>query len=150
MDFLVLQKYGRERFAGIHLRLTLHQIRTLTYLFLSLTTWRQKIRNKTLIVCSVLVVSLKTTMEKTRYHVRNDSDGCTHFVLVWRKILWALSGINTVLFVVCILCIFFYFVTILCDFCVNYLAPEIRNTCAPDLGRWNFLRKRVLHTFFFS
>jgi len=37
-------------------------------------------------VCSVLVVSLKTTMERTRYDVQNVSDGCTHFVLVWRKI----------------------------------------------------------------
>jgi len=48
--------------------------------------WKE-MRNKTLIVCSVLVVSLKTTMEKTRYDVRNVSDGRTHFVLVWRKIL---------------------------------------------------------------
>jgi len=45
-------------------------------------------RNKTLIVCSVLVVSLKTTMEKTRYDVQNFSDGRTHFVLLWRKILF--------------------------------------------------------------
>ena len=30
MFFLVLQKDGREWFAGIQLRLTLHQIRTLT------------------------------------------------------------------------------------------------------------------------
>ena len=40
-----------------------------------------------LIVCSVLVVSLKTTME-TRYNVRNVSVGRTHFVLVWREILF--------------------------------------------------------------
>ena len=39
-------------------------------------------------MCSVLVVSLKTTMEKTGYDVRNVSDGRTHFVLVWRKILF--------------------------------------------------------------
>ena len=45
-------------------------------------------RNKTLIVCSVLVVSLKTTMEKTGYDEWNVSDGRTHFVLVWRKILF--------------------------------------------------------------
>jgi len=45
-------------------------------------------RNKTLIVCSILVVSLKTTMEKTRYDASNISDGRTHFVLVWRKILF--------------------------------------------------------------
>jgi hypothetical protein len=42
----------------------------------------------TLIVCSALVVFLKTTMEKTGYDVRNVSDGLTHFVLVWRKILF--------------------------------------------------------------
>jgi len=39
-------------------------------------------------VCSVLVVSLKTTIEKTRYDVRNVSDGRTHCMLVWRKILF--------------------------------------------------------------
>jgi len=61
MLFLVLQKDGREWFAGIQLRLTRHQIRALTQLFLSLTI-RQKKGNKTLIVCSVLAVSLKTTM----------------------------------------------------------------------------------------
>jgi len=44
--------------------------------------------NKKLNVCSVLVVSLKTTVEKTRYNVRNVSDGRTHFVLVWRKSLF--------------------------------------------------------------
>jgi len=44
--------------------------------------------NKTLILCSVLVVSLKTSMEKTRYDVRNVSDERTNFLLVWRKILF--------------------------------------------------------------
>ena len=39
-------------------------------------------------MCSVLVVSLKTMMEKTRYDVRNVSDECTHFMLVWRKFLF--------------------------------------------------------------
>jgi hypothetical protein len=33
--------------------------------------------NKTLNVCSVLVVSLKTTVEKTRFDVRNVSDART-------------------------------------------------------------------------
>jgi hypothetical protein len=42
----------------------------------------KRIRKKTLIVCSVLVVSLKTTMEKTGYDVGNIADGCTHFALV--------------------------------------------------------------------
>ena len=87
MLFLVLKKEIREGFAGIKLRLTLHQIRTLTYLFLSLTIRRKK-RNKTLTVCSALVVNLKTTMEKSRYDVRNLSDGRAHIVLVWRKILF--------------------------------------------------------------
>ena len=41
--------------------------------------------NKTLIVHTVLVVSLKTAMEKSGCDVRNASDGRTHFVLVWRK-----------------------------------------------------------------
>ena len=46
---------------------------------------------------SVLVISLKTTMEKTRYDVRDVSDGRTYFVLVWSKILFvSLLGINTV------------------------------------------------------
>jgi hypothetical protein len=39
-------------------------------------------------VCSVRVVSLKTTNEKSGYDVRNIADGRTHFVLVWRKILF--------------------------------------------------------------
>jgi hypothetical protein len=37
-------------------------------------------RNKTLIVCSVLVVSLKTTKKKNGYDVRNVSDRRTHSV----------------------------------------------------------------------
>jgi hypothetical protein len=41
-----------------------------------------------LIVCSALVVFLKTAMEKSGYDVRNVSDGRTHFVLIWRKILF--------------------------------------------------------------
>ena len=45
-------------------------------------------RDKTPIVCSVLVISLKTTIEKPGYDVQNVSDGCTHFVLLWRKILF--------------------------------------------------------------
>ena len=38
--------------------------------------------------CSVLVVSPNTTMEKIKYDVLNVSDGRTHFLLVWRKILF--------------------------------------------------------------
>ena len=78
------QKRG---FAGIQIRPTLHKIRTLTQLFLSLTIpWKK--RNKTLIVCSVLVVCLNTTMEKSQHNVRNIADRRTHCALVWRKILF--------------------------------------------------------------
>jgi hypothetical protein len=88
MLFLVLQKDGRKGFAGIQLRLTLHHIRTPNWLFLSLTIRLKRMMNKKLTVCSVLVVSLKTTMEKSGYDVRNISYGRTHFVLVWRKIFF--------------------------------------------------------------
>jgi len=36
----------------------------------------------------ILVVSLKNAKEKSGYDLRNISDGRTHFVLVWRKILF--------------------------------------------------------------
>jgi hypothetical protein len=39
-------------------------------------------------VCAVLVFSLKTTVEKSGYNVRNVSDARTYFVLVWKKILF--------------------------------------------------------------
>jgi predicted acyltransferase len=80
MIFFVLQKDGRELFPWIQLRLTLLQTPTLTYLFPSLTIqWMKK--NKTLIVCSVLVISLKTTMQRSGYDVQNVSAGRTYFVL---------------------------------------------------------------------
>jgi hypothetical protein len=44
--------------------------------------------NKTLIICTVLVVSLKTTMEMSEYYVRHVSDGRDHVVLVWKMILF--------------------------------------------------------------
>jgi len=74
-------KRQKREFAGIQLHLTLNKVRTQTELFLSLMIRRKK-RNNTLIVCSVLVVSLKTTMEKSGYDVRNISDGRTHCMLV--------------------------------------------------------------------
>jgi hypothetical protein len=86
--FLVLQKDGIEGFAGIQLLPTLHRIRTPNYLFLSRTIRLNRMRNKTLNVCSVLVVSLKTTMEKSGYDVRSIADWHTHCVLEWRKIVF--------------------------------------------------------------
>ena len=56
-------------------------------LFLSLTI-RQRKREKTLTVCSVPVVPLKTAMWKSGYDVGNISDGRIQFVLVWREILF--------------------------------------------------------------
>jgi hypothetical protein len=44
-------------------------------------------------VSSLLVVSLKTTTEKSEYDVRNISDRRTHFVLVRRKI-WFVSPVR--------------------------------------------------------
>ena len=104
---------------------------SMTLLFLSLTIQR-KMTNKMLIVCSVLVISLKTTM-KTRYDVRNVSDVRTHFVLVWRKTVFGSLVRDKHTFVLSLykyplyFLIFFYFVTILCAFFVNYSPPQIRN-----------------------
>jgi hypothetical protein len=89
-------------------------------------------------VCSVLAVSLKTTMEKTRYDVRNVSDGRTHFGLVWRKILFVSLVRDKHRFVLILypayLFFVLYFVTIPCAFCENYSPPQIRRTHLPKLG----------------
>jgi len=69
--------------------------------------------NKTLTVCSVLVVSLKTTVEKTRYDVRNVSDGRTHFVLVWRKISFVSLVRDKHRFVLSLYPLYLYFFRIL-------------------------------------
>jgi hypothetical protein len=85
--------------------------------------------NKTLTVSSVLVVSLKTTVEKTRYDVRNVSDGLTHFLLVWRKILFVSLVRDEHCFVLSLYPLYLYFFpyfVILCTFFVNYLPPQIR------------------------
>jgi len=101
-------------------------------------------RNKTLIVCSVLVVSLKTTLEKTRYDVRNVSDGRTHFVLVWRKILFVSLVRDKHGFVRSSyhLYFFFYFLTIRCAFCVNYSPTQI-------WGDEAFTETNFTHVFIF-
>ena len=91
-------------------------------------------RNKTLIVCSVPVVSLKNTLENTRYDVRNVPDGRTHFVLVWRKILFVSLVGDKHCFVLILHPLYLYFVTISCAFCENYSPPQIRFTHLPKLG----------------
>jgi len=63
-------------------------------------------------------------------HVRNVSDGRTHFVLVWRKILFVRLVRDKHCFVISLYPLFFFFlVTILCAFFVNYSPTQIRNTC---------------------
>jgi hypothetical protein len=57
-----------------------------------------------LIVCSVLVFSLKTTKKKTGYYVQNVSDWRTHFVLVWWKILF----VSIVRYKYCLVLILYY------------------------------------------
>ena len=64
-------------------------------------------------VCSVLVVSLETTVEKTRFDVRNVSDGRTHFVLVWRKSLFVSLVRDKHCFVLSLYPLCSYFVIIL-------------------------------------
>jgi hypothetical protein len=107
----------------------------------------------TLIVCSALVVFLKTTMKKTGKDMRNVSEGCAHLVLVWRKILFVslVRDRTTVLFIVYILCIcnFLSFVTILCVFCANYSPPQIRNTCVPKWGGEAFMKMNFTYPFLF-
>jgi hypothetical protein len=51
-----------------------------------------------------------------------------------RFCLWAMSGKHNVLFLVCILCIvfFFKFCNYSCALCANYSPPQIRDTCAPN------------------
>jgi len=73
-------------------------------------------KDKTLIVCSVLVVSLKTTTEKTRYDVRNVSDGRTHFVLVWRKILFVSLVKDKHCFVLHLYPLYFVFFFVFCNY----------------------------------
>ena len=63
-------------------------------------------------MCSVLVVCLKTTMEKTRYDVRNVSNGRTHCVLVWKKILFVSLLRDKHCFVLILhpLCLYFFYI----------------------------------------
>jgi len=69
--------------------------------------------NKTLNVCSVLVVFLKTTVEKTRFDGRNVSYGRTHFVLVWRKSLFVSLVRDKHCFALSLYPLYLYFVRIL-------------------------------------
>jgi hypothetical protein len=74
-------------------------------------------------------------MQESGYDVRNISDGCTYFVLVWRNILSASLLRDKHCFVWrCILsiCNFLNSVTFLCALCVNYSPPQIMNTCVPN------------------
>jgi hypothetical protein len=69
--------------------------------------------NMKLNVCSVLVVSLKTTVEKTTYDVQNVSDWRTHFVRVWRKSLFVSLVRDKHCFVLSLYPLYLYFFRIL-------------------------------------
>jgi len=93
--------------------------------------------NKTLTVYSVLVVSLKTTVEKTRYDVRNVSDGRTHFVLVRRKSLFVSLVRDKHSFALSLYPLYLYFFVFFnysLYFFVNYSPSQIRRTHLPILG----------------
>jgi hypothetical protein len=64
-------------------------------------------------VCAVLVVPLKTTVEKVRFDVRNVSDARTHFVLVRRKSLFVSLVMDKHCFVFSLYPLYLYFVRIL-------------------------------------
>jgi len=90
--------------------------------------------NKTLIICTATVVSLKTTVKKTGYEVRNVSDGRTHFMLVWKILFVSLvRGKHCVVLSLYPFYLnFLHSVNIICVFYVNYSPPQIRSTCAPN------------------
>jgi hypothetical protein len=101
---------------------------------------------------SLMVVSFKTTVEKTGYDKRTLSDGRTNFVLVWRKILFVTLVIDKHCFVLCLLpfvFVFSYFVTILCAFFVYYSITQIRNTCAPNLANMKLFLNEIFPHFSF-
>jgi len=128
MLFLILQKDGREGLAGIQLLSDTPSDSDTDLAVPFVTIQRKNMRNKTLIVCSVLIISLKTAMEKTGYDVRNVSVGCTHFVLVWRKILFvSLVRDKHCLFLSLYHLYFFYFVfcnSSLCFLCKLLTSPN--------------------------
>jgi len=68
-----------------------------------------------------------------------------------RFFLWVFSGINAVLFLVCILCIcnFLNSVTILCAFCVHYSPPKIRTRMHLIRGYEAFTETNFTHVFLF-
>ena len=80
----------------------------------------------------------------------NISDGHTHFVLVWRKILFVNLDRDKHCFVLILYSTylyFLYFVTITFAFCENYSPPQIRNKRAPNLGRWSFCENEIYARF---
>jgi hypothetical protein len=66
---LGVQKDGREGFSGLELRLTVHQILTVSRLFMSLVVRLKIVTSKKQDACVLLVVPLKTVMDKTGYDV---------------------------------------------------------------------------------
>jgi hypothetical protein len=84
--------------------------------------------------CTVLFVSLKTTMEESGKMCAMFHMGAPHFVLVWTKILFV-SLFRDKLFFVFIVCIFvfvFFFNILYPFFCANSSPPQIRKMWAPN------------------
>ena len=91
-------------------------------------------RDADYLYCVVVVICPKSALEKNGYHVLNASDGSTHFVLVWRKILFVSFVRDKHCFVHSFVSLHLWFehsATFLRVFRVNYSPPQIRNRCAP-------------------
>jgi hypothetical protein len=85
----------------------------------------------------VVVVNLKTTIEKSGYGMQNVSDGRAHFVLIWRKILFVRLVRDKHCFVLNLCPLYLSVlncVTIVCALGVNYSTPLARNRCVPNYG----------------
>ena len=151
MLLLVLPKDGRDGFSWIERRLTLRQIRTRPN---SAFRWRFDGRRGTRRWLCVLYWSFVC-----RPHWRSVDAMCEMFqmgahILCWcgeRFCLWALSGINTGLFLVCILCVYFlkFCNYSLCSLCKLFTSRN-REFVSVQLRDMKLLRKRISHTFFFS
>ena len=63
----------------------------------------------------------EATVEKTRNDVRNVSDGRTHFVLVWGKILFVRLVRDKLFFVLSLCPMYFYFFFVFCNFSLCFL-----------------------------
>jgi hypothetical protein len=72
-------------------------------------------------------------MEKTRYDVRNVSDGRTHFVLVWRKILFVRLVRDKQCFVLICYTLYLYFLLLFLVLCEKIIhLPKLGALTSPN------------------